>query len=78
MPALHQRNEVPTLDGAALDPEMRERVRRGESAAGGLCRLAARRQVVVAALGRNGLALQIARVAATLRGADAGRDHHHC
>ena len=64
--AFHQRDEVRALDRLArLDPEPRERLRVGEPPARGLRQLAVRGQVVVAALGRDRLALQVARVAAT-------------
>jgi hypothetical protein len=77
MPALHQRDEVRAVNGATLDPELRERVRRDEPPAGRLCRLAARRQVVVAALWLDGLTLQIPGVAAAFRGTNAGSGHHY-
>ncbi len=76
VPSLHQGDEVRAVDGGALDAEARERLRRGEPATGCLHQLAAWRQVVVAALGRERLALQVAGVAAALRRADARCSHH--
>lgn len=67
MAALHQRDEVPAVNCAALDPKTGERVRGDDPAAGGLCGLAGQRQVVVPALGRDGLALQIPGIAPALR-----------
>ncbi len=76
MLAFHQRDEVAALDAGALDPEPRERVRRGEPLAGGLGGLPGRGEVVVAALGRDRLALEVAGVPAAFGGADAGCGHH--
>jgi hypothetical protein len=52
---LHQRDEVPALDCAALDPQPRERLGGREPPAGGLGGLALGREVVIAALRLDGL-----------------------
>ena len=65
--ALHQRDEVRALDRRVrVDPEPRERLGIGQPAAGRLGQLPVGREVVVAALGRDRLALQVAGVAAAL------------
>ncbi len=55
MLAFHQRDEVPPVDRGALDPEPGERVGGGEPPAGGLGGLPLGGEVVVAALGLDGL-----------------------
>jgi hypothetical protein len=79
MAAFHQSDEV----GAGgrrvrIDAEPGKRVLVGKPTAGRLRHLPVRCQIVVAALGRDRLALQVARVPAALAGGDAGRGHHAC
>ena len=78
MTTLHQRDEVlPDHLSRRLDPERRERLRVGEPPAGGLRHLPVGREVVVAALGRDCLALQVARIVATPGGRDTRSGHHN-
>src|SRR5664280_2853246 len=69
---IHQRDEVRAIDRLArLHPEPGQRLLIGEPAARRLRHLAVRGQVVVPALGRDRLALQVAGVAATSGRRDA-------
>ena len=66
MAPIHQCDEVRALDRlAGPHPQPSQRLRVREPTARGLRHLPVRGQVVVASLGRDGLALQVARVAAT-------------
>jgi hypothetical protein len=77
MAALHQRDEVGALDRpVGPDPQPLQRLGIGKPATWGLRHLAVGGQVVVPALGRNGLALQVARVAAAPGRTYARRSHH--
>jgi hypothetical protein len=69
-------HEEPPRRGRALDPQPCERVGGREPPARCLRGLALRAEVVVAALGLNRLALQVARVPPALAGGDAGCGHH--
>ena len=74
---LHQRDEVPAGHRTGrVNREPVEGLGVGEPAARSLGELPVGGQVVVAALGRDGLGLQIPGVAATLGGTDARRAHH--
>ena len=73
----HQRDELPTVHRRVrVDTEARERLRIRQPAARRLGQLPVGRQVVVALLGRDRLALQVTGVAATAPGADARCAHH--
>ena len=79
VPAVHQRDEVRAIDRLArLHPQHRQRLLLGEPAAGSLRHLPVRGQVVVPALGRDGLALQVAGVPAASGRRDARCGHHMC
>ena len=74
---LHQRDEVRAIDRPVrLNPQSLQGLFVGEPAAGSLGHLPVRGQVVVPALRRHRLALQVARVAATPGRTYARRSHH--
>jgi hypothetical protein len=74
--SLHQRDELPALDGRALDLQPGERVGCREPSAGGLRGLSLWAEVVVAAVMLDRLGLQVPGVPASFAGGDAGCGHH--
>ncbi|HEV3094824.1 MAG TPA: hypothetical protein VGY30_09950 [Solirubrobacteraceae bacterium] len=76
MAALHQRDEILALRQPVIDAETFKRLLRREPLSGSLDALAVRCEVVVAALSRDRLALQVAGIAAGAVGGDAGSAHH--
>jgi len=77
MLSFHQRDELRAVHRRALDPEPRERVGGRKPPPRGLRGLPVGREVVVAALRLDRLALQVARVPAGFPGADARSGHHY-
>ena len=70
-------NCAPSTGASGSIPSRASVSRIRQPAAGRLGQLPVGREVVVALLGRDRLALQVARVAATPPGTDAGCAHHH-
>jgi len=78
MAAFHERNKVlATHRCVGLDTEPFERLRVGQPSTGGLGQLTVEGQVVVAALRRDRLSLQVTGVVSTVRDGDACSGHHY-
>ena len=77
VPALHQRNEVGAIDGAAGSIPRRASVSGSVSQRPGLRQLPVGHQVLVALLRGDRLPIEVARVSTTAPGADARSAHHN-